>query len=169
MYSRLNNETRSDETSPEGSKTEKSNISTAASPGSYGSTPAEDKPVPRFYVPFCGTVFYIMAFFGFFCALTLRESLSVAIVAMVNQTTLTEMDVAMTNASDQAECPRDPELEHEGGEFDWDRNQEAIVLAAFYYGYGVTQVYTRIHHIETIDAGLDGLCIREISVYHTNL
>jgi len=25
------------------------------------------------------------------------------------------------------------------------------------------------HHIETTDAGLDGLCIREISVYHTNL
>jgi len=25
------------------------------------------------------------------------------------------------------------------------------------------------HHIETTDAGLDDLCIREISVYHTNL
>jgi len=25
------------------------------------------------------------------------------------------------------------------------------------------------HHIETTDAGLDGLCIREIKVYHTNL
>ena len=25
------------------------------------------------------------------------------------------------------------------------------------------------HHNETTDAGLDGLCIREISVYHTNL
>jgi len=25
------------------------------------------------------------------------------------------------------------------------------------------------HHIETTDAGLDGLCIREINVYHTNL
>jgi len=25
------------------------------------------------------------------------------------------------------------------------------------------------HHIETTDAGLNGLCIREINVYHTNL
>ena len=25
------------------------------------------------------------------------------------------------------------------------------------------------HHIETTDAGLDGLCIREINVYHMNL
>ena len=59
---------------------------------------------------------------------------------MVNQSTLTEMDIAMTNASDQDECPRDPELEHEGGEFNWDRNQQAILLAAFYYGYGVSLV-----------------------------
>jgi len=25
------------------------------------------------------------------------------------------------------------------------------------------------HHIEMTDAGLDGLCIREINVYHTTL
>jgi len=140
MYKQLNNETASDETSPEGSKTETSDILTTPIPDSYGSTPAQGESVQRFYVPCCGLVFYIMAFFGFFCAFTLRESLSVAIVAMVNQTTLTEMDIAMTNASDQAECPRDPELEHEGGEFNWDRSQVAIVLAAFYYGYAVTQV-----------------------------
>jgi len=109
----------------------------------YGSTPAKDKTIHRFYVPFCGLVFYVMTFFGFVCALALRQTLSVAIVAMVNQTTLTEMDIAMTNASDHAECPRDPELEHKGGEFNWDRNQETIVLSTFYYvyyGYAVTQV-----------------------------
>jgi len=140
MYVRLNNETQSDETSPDGNKTETSDILAAPIPGSYGSTPVQDKTVHLFYVPCCGLVFYIMAFFGLVCVLALREALSVAIVAMVNQTTLTEMDIAMTNASDQGECPRDPELEHEGGEFNWDRNQEAIVLSAFYYGYVVTQV-----------------------------
>jgi len=140
MYGRLNNDTQSDKTSPNGSQTETSDISAASIPGSYGSTPAKDKTIHRFYVPFCGLVFYVMTFFGFVCALALRETLSVAIVAMVNQTTLTEMDIAMTNASYQAECPRDPELEHEGGEFNWDRNQETIVLSAFYYGYAVTQV-----------------------------
>jgi len=140
MYSRLNNETPSDGASPERSKTETSDILTTPIPGSYGSTPAQDGSVQGFYVPCCGLVFYIMAFFGFFCAFTLRESLSIAVVGMVNQTALTEMDIAMINASDRYECPRDPQLEHEGGEFNWGRNQVAIVLAAFYYGYVVTQV-----------------------------
>ena len=31
------------------------------------------------------------------------------------------------------------------------------------------KVATVSHHIETTDAGLDGVCIREINVYHTNL
>jgi len=137
---RLNDETQSDEISPHGSKTETSDILAAPIPGSYGSTPVQEKTVDRFYVPFCGLVFYAMAFFGLVCVHAVRETLSVAIVAMVNQTTLTEMDIAMTIASDQAECPIDPELEHEGGEFNWDRNQEAIVLSAFFYGYVVTQV-----------------------------
>ena len=140
MYGMLNNETQSDKISPDGSKMETSNISAAPMPDSYGSTPVQGKTFRRFYVPCCGLVFYVMTFFGLVCAFALREALSVAIVAMVNQTTLTETHIAMTNASDQGECPRDPELEHEGGEFNWDRNQEAIVLSAFYYGYVVTQV-----------------------------
>jgi len=152
MYNRLNNETLTDETLRDGSKTETSDILTVPIPGSYGSTPEHDKSAHRFYVPCCGLVFYIMAFFGFFCALTLRQSLSVAIVAMVNQTTLTEMDIAMTNVSDQDECPRDPELEHKGGEFNWDRNEQAVLLAAFYYGYGVSQV--RIIKISHFIVGL---------------
>jgi len=143
MNDRLINETQSDEISPHGSKTETSDIRTAPIPGSYGSTPVQDETVRRFYVPFCGLIFYVMAFFGLVCVHALRETLSVAIVAMVNQTTLTEMDIAMTNASDQAECPRDPELEREGGEFNWDRKQEAIVLSAFYYGLIVAQVRGR--------------------------
>jgi len=143
MYKQLNNETPSDEVSPERSKTETSDVLAAPIQGSYGSTPERDKSVQRFYVPFCGTVFYVMAFFGPFCVFTFRESLSVAIVAMVNQTTLTEMDIAMTNVSDQDECPRDPELEHKDGEFNWNRNEQAVLLAAFYYGYGVTQACTK--------------------------
>ena len=141
MYNRLQNETPDDETSPDGSKTETSDILEAPTPGSYGSTPVQDKTVHRFYVPCCGLVFYVMAFIGRFCVMSLRETLSVAIVAMVNQTnTLTEMDIAMTNASDRGECPRDPAVYREGSEFNWDRNQEAVVLGAFYYGFAVTQV-----------------------------
>jgi len=85
-----------------------------------------------------------MAFFGFFCALTVRQTLSVAIVAMVNhQTTVSDVDVSMTiNFSDHhhEECPRDRELAREDGEFDWDRNQQAVVLAAYFYGRAVTKV-----------------------------
>jgi len=70
-----------------------------------------------------------------------RECLSVAIVAMVNQTAVaTDEYRALTNASED-QCPRDPKLKYEDGEFDWDRNQQGIVLSAFYYGYGFTQVY----------------------------
>jgi len=67
-----------------------------------------------------------------------RQGLSIAIVAMVNQTAVAG-DITVTNVSED-ECPRDPELIHEGGEFNWDRNQQGIVLAAFYYGYGIFQV-----------------------------
>jgi len=94
------------------------------------------------YVPRCALVFYIMAFFGFFCAFMLRVSLSVAIVAMVNQTAITE-DMVMFNTSDTVgQCPRDPALHREGGEFVWDRNQQGALLAAFYYGHILTQVKT---------------------------
>jgi len=152
MYNRLNNETLTGETLGDGSKTERSEILTAPIPDSYGSTPEQDKSVQRFYVPCCGLVFYIMAFFGFFCALTLCQSLSVAIVAMVNQTTLTETDIVMTDVSDQDKCPRDPELAHVDGEFNWDRNEQAVLLAAFYYGYGVSRV--RIIKIDHFIVGL---------------
>jgi len=141
MYSELNNEATNGETSPEGSETETTDIVTATTPDSYGSTLVEDKSAGGFYVPICGLVYYIMAFLGTACAMSLRETLSVAIVDMVNQTTVTEADLTMTNNSDQEdECPRDPELEDKGGEFDWNRRQQTIVLSAFYVGYGITQV-----------------------------
>ena len=106
----------------------------------YGSTQAvQDKSDPQqFYVPWCGVVFYVMAFLGFFCAFLVRESLSVAIVAMVNQTAVAG-DLATTNGSEDQRLT-DLQLHYKGGEFNWDRNQQGIVLAAFYYGYGFTQV-----------------------------
>ena len=81
-----------------------------------------------------------MAFFGFFSSYILRSGLSVAIVAMVNQTTVTDEDVVMSNVTED-QCLRDTELQYEDGEFTWDRNQQGTVLAAFYYGIGFIQVY----------------------------
>ena len=96
------------------------------------------------FVPFWGVVFCVMGFLGFTCSFAMRVCLSVAIVAMVNQTAVTE-DVEMsnaTNASGTDQCPRDPALEHTDtdGEFTWDRHQQATALAAYYYGAVITQV-----------------------------
>jgi len=137
MYNRQNNKVSGDEASPRASKTEASVLSSAPVSDSYGSTSAKDKTISGFYVPFCGVVFYIMAFFGFFCAALLRQGLSVAIVAMVNHSTVSE---TIHNISDEDRCPKQPEVKEGAGEFNWDPTQEEIVLAAFYYGYGVTQV-----------------------------
>ena len=78
-------------------------------------------------------------FLGYCSSYLLREGLSVAIVAMVNHTAVTDEDVVMSDVTED-QCPRDPELRYEDGELNWDRNQQGIVLAAFYYGYGFTQV-----------------------------
>ena len=141
MNGPLNNETpNDDDMSLETSETETSGILTAPIPDSYGSTPVKVNSDDQFYVPFCGLVFYIMAFLGFVCRMYIRETLTVAIVDMVNQSTFTEMDTAMASGDDEPECPADPEVENERGEFNWDRLQETAVLSAFYWGYEITQV-----------------------------
>jgi len=142
MYqlSDLNNKTSGDDASQDDGKTATTDALAAQITDSYGSTSGQAKSTDGSYVPKCGIIFYIMAFLGFVTTMLLRETLSIAIVDMVNQTTVTEADIAMTNDTDQDECPRDPELENEGGELNWDRIQQAVVLSAFYYGYGITQV-----------------------------
>jgi len=140
MHNQLNNKENPGDEKTDARKTETNNFPSAPISGSYGSTPVQGESVPRFYVPCCGLVFYIMAFLGFACVLIVRECLSVAIVAMVNQTAVADKDMVLTNVTED-QCPRDPELQYEDGEFNWDRNQQGILLAAFYYGYVVTQVY----------------------------
>jgi len=87
---------------------------------------------------------YVMMFLAGSISYALRVSLSQALVAMVNRTS----DPTQYNASADTDelCPRD---EHDnatsddvihGGEFDWDRNAQGAVLAAFYYGYALIQV-----------------------------
>jgi len=96
----------------------------------------------KFYVPFWGSVFCAMASTGFVCMLAMRVSLSVALVAMVNQTAVTDYVVTITNITATDQCPRDPELQHSDGEFTWDRRQQAALLAAFYCGILISQVCT---------------------------
>ena len=95
----------------------------------------------KFYVPLCGSVFLAVASFGFACSYALRASLSVAIVAMVNQTSVTDDDVKIniSNVTDD-QCPRDPALQGTDGEFVWDRHQQGTALTAFYYTYAISMV-----------------------------
>ena len=97
----------------------------------------------KFYVPPCALLFYVMAFFGILCALALRAGLSVAIVAMVNQTAVSETeDVVTANNTDMDsdQCPRDQVLQSGSGEFTWNRHEQGAVLAAYYYGQQITMV-----------------------------
>jgi len=142
MYNRLKDETHSNGNLADGSRTETTELSSAPKPSSYyGSMSLQDESVPRCYVPWCGMVFYVMALFGFFSAFLLRQGLSVAIVAMVNHTAVDGKGVVVMSNVTEDQCPRDPELQHEGGEFNWDRNQQGSVLAAYFYGFGFTKVF----------------------------
>ena len=97
---------------------------------------ADEKTEPAEFLS-CRHILYTMMFFGFAVAYSLRVSLSETIVAMVNQT----VNTVTANITDIYQCPRDPQ-QHRQGEFNWDRNQQGTVLAAFYYGYVLTQVCT---------------------------
>ena len=84
---------------------------------------------------------YLMIFFASSISYALRVSLSQALVAMVNQTS----HHVARNVSD-GQCPRDPDVNTtsddvtRGGEFNWNRYEQGLILAAFYYGYALIQV-----------------------------
>ena len=86
----------------------------------------------------CRHVLAFVAFLGFINVYCLRVNLSVALVAMVNQSIATG-NATESNISD--ECPNyENRTVHHGGEMNWNSNKQAQVLAAFFYGYIVTQV-----------------------------
>jgi len=124
---------------------EGASLSAAGTPGSYGSTPVHEKPSDQFYLPCCAAILYVMTFLGIFCAFALRAALSEALVAMVNDTDYVAANGGSTNDSSYDDddynyydqCPRDEdgESKYPGGELNWDREQESVVLAAFYYGH----------------------------------
>lgn len=90
-------------------------------------------------------IFGLMGFLGFAVVYAMRVNLSVAIVAMVNQTAIplevnTELDTTChqdydTNSSVSSAAKRQRE-----GDFAWDEAKQGIVLGSFFYGYVLTQV-----------------------------
>ena len=93
--------------------------------------------------PACRHVLLWMMFLGFVASLSLRGCFNEALVAMVNETAVSE-DISTQNISIVAECPRDENLEETEGEFNWNRLHQGALLAAFYYGNILTQVSTSV-------------------------
>jgi len=143
MYSRLTSDegaTAPDETKVKertGNARESTSLSTAATPDSYGSTTVQsERSGTAFYVPRCALTLYIMITFGIFCTLALRSSLNESIVAMMNHTAIAERD-GLANASDDKPCYHvcQKASKHVDGELKWDRQEQALVLSAFYIGH----------------------------------
>lgn len=65
----------------------------------------------------------LLAFFGFFNVYSLRVNLSVAIVAMTENRTVTDADGNVSYEQD----------------FPWDSKQKGLILSSFFYGYIMTQ------------------------------
>ncbi|KAH8319216.1 hypothetical protein KR074_002401 [Drosophila pseudoananassae] len=90
-------------------------------------------------------IFGLMGFLGFGVVYAMRVNLSVAIVAMVNQTAIPHSNSSVIDADT---CPLPPAPGGNGsapipireGEFVWDEATQGLVLGSFFYGYVITQV-----------------------------
>ncbi|XP_068633318.1 putative inorganic phosphate cotransporter [Battus philenor] len=83
------------------------------------------------------TVLGIMGFLGFANVYAMRVNLSVAIVAMINSTTVpnnSTLDVCKAPTPSNTTIPSKP------GDFNWTPEQQSIILGSFFYGYVLTQV-----------------------------
>ncbi|ESO83132.1 hypothetical protein LOTGIDRAFT_133858 [Lottia gigantea] len=85
------------------------------------------------------TVLAIMSFLGFVNVYCLRVNLSVALVAMINNTGLDNSNKTVTE-----ECPGDvvnsTSPSTHPGEFHWDQTTQGVILGSFFYGYITTQL-----------------------------
>ncbi|XP_034254262.1 putative inorganic phosphate cotransporter isoform X2 [Thrips palmi] len=84
-----------------------------------------------------------MLFLGMANAYVMRTNMSVAIVAMVNQTALPKAEEAVdeecgaVGSANASAVFNDPE---EDGEFMWDTQTQSFILSSFFYGYVLTQI-----------------------------
>lgn len=101
--------------------------------------------LPKVKFPNCRLVLMGMSFYAFFCIYSLRVNLSVALVAMVNATYVKEQE-SLANHTHVRVCDdtnkndTGPVVVDKEGDFNWDSTKQAIVLAAFFYGYIFTQI-----------------------------
>ncbi|XP_068248075.1 putative inorganic phosphate cotransporter [Palaemon carinicauda] len=76
-----------------------------------------------------------MGFLGFANVYAMRVNLSVAIVAMVNNTAIPH---ANKSVSEECQYPGDNSTQTEDGEFVWDEGEQGLILGSFFYGYVLT-------------------------------
>ncbi|XP_069941800.1 sialin isoform X2 [Cherax quadricarinatus] len=88
----------------------------------------------------CGArhILAFMGFLGFANVYAMRVNLSVAIVAMVNNTAIphankTEVDVCPTHSGNSTKPSED-------GEFAWDEYEQGLILGSFFWGYVLTNM-----------------------------
>ncbi|KAE8737182.1 hypothetical protein FOCC_FOCC017357 [Frankliniella occidentalis] len=106
----------------------------------------EGMPVPGPGVPrWTGARHFLtlMLFLGMANAYVMRTNMSVAIVAMVNQTALPRKEEEVDDECGDGTVRRNLSVVNdpkEDGEFLWDTELQAYILSAFFYGYVLTQI-----------------------------
>ncbi|CAL4122351.1 unnamed protein product [Meganyctiphanes norvegica] len=84
-------------------------------------------------------VLCILGFLGFANVYAMRVNLSVAIVAMVNNTAIPHV-----NSSSADACPEPPPTNNTAppkeGEFEWDEKTQGLILGSFFWGYIFTNI-----------------------------
>nr|CAD7441646.1 unnamed protein product [Timema bartmani] len=89
-------------------------------------------------------VFWCLGMLGMAVLYALRGNLSIAIVAMVNHTAISQYNLSAEFTSSAREEPCDwvnEEMQDaEDGELNWDSTYQAFILSGFFYGYLVGQI-----------------------------
>ncbi|XP_033220002.1 putative inorganic phosphate cotransporter isoform X2 [Belonocnema kinseyi] len=81
-----------------------------------------------------------MLFLGMANAYVMRTNMSVAIVAMVNHTAITESHDEYPNECGVVTNINSTEGNNNDGEFIWDSRKQGYLLSSFFYGYVITQI-----------------------------
>ncbi|KAK3885844.1 hypothetical protein Pcinc_009971 [Petrolisthes cinctipes] len=103
--------------------------------------PPTPKPPPQ-PQEFIGTrhVLAFMGFLGFANVYAMRVNLSVAIVAMVNNTAIPHVNSSSSNVC-PASSAGNTTHSTEDGEFPWDEKKQGLILGSFFYGYVVSNLF----------------------------
>ncbi|KAF8787043.1 Sialin like protein [Argiope bruennichi] len=104
----------------------------------------EEKKKKKFKIPGVRYLFALNGLLAFLVVYALRVNISVAIVAMVNQTAV---DESSSNNLSSKEClmPSSNDFSNsthdaKDGEFMWSSEMQGVILGAFYYGYVISQI-----------------------------